>query len=154
MAQWNISPLTAPPKVIVNYCSDGSLAPVYTYISNSAKTYNTALDAGVLTEILAVSGAGVVDLALVYKTDVTERAITLKVVIDGVTAFNATSAADTTANNALIAVGIYSRTDGTLNGGGINPQPMVFNSSLSISIKSSIGEVSGKLVTNISYRTI
>ena len=93
-----------------------------------------ALTADTYKEILAISGSGVIDICFAISKDATSRVISLKVVIDGITAFDAASASFAQTNCGIIAIGVTG--DGAL----IVPEPMVFNESLSISVKSSLSE--------------
>jgi hypothetical protein len=133
---FNPGGLNAPPKVIVNWFSDGGAAPTNHGGGGvqTKKTLSGALTANTYKEILAVSGPGVIEVACVYCVDTTSRTMGIKIIVDGITAFDAVCTAVTNVLYGIVAIG-YSPTAGE-----IHPAPMAFNSSLSILIKSSISE--------------
>lgn len=92
-----------------------------------------SLTANTLSTLLTVTGGGRVPQLSAYAKDATSRTIRLVVEVDGVTAFDATSAAVTASNAGIFAAG-----------GGTNPlsvgEPIVFNSSLVVRVASSITE--------------
>ena len=160
MGVFNVSPLTSPPAVIVNHCSGGALLSagplvnLNTCLRNcvAKKILSGAVTADTYKELLAVTGAGVIDICAVVAIDTTSRTLGLKVTIDGVDAFSAISAATTTAMDGLLAIGVLNIQD-TLTCGNVVPQPMVFNSSLSVSARSSLNETD-KIAILVNYRTI
>lgn len=157
MSKFGVTPLTSPPKVIVNKCSDGTLAGATFLLSATMakEIMSGETTANVYKELLAVAASGVIDLCYVRTVDTTSRTVGLKITIDGVDAFSAISAATTTANDGLIGIGLPSRADMGLAGADLKPQPMVFNSSLSISVRSSVAATeTDKLALGVSYRTI
>ena len=105
-----------------------------------------ALTAATYKELVAVTGAGSVKWAAVRCVDATARTLGLKVVIDGVTVFDAVSNSISATNSGMIAVGSkngsYDVTDGHAP----------FNSSLSIQVKSSLTETD-KVALDVSYYT-
>ena len=81
--------------------------------------------------------------------DATSRTVSLKVVIDGVTIFDAASKAGTqNSDNPIIAIGLNNSSEGS-----VALEPIVFNSSLSISVKSNIEETD-KVRLSYVYRTV
>jgi len=78
--------------------------------------------------------------------DTTSRTIGLKVVIDGVTVFDATTNSLTLTAMGIVAVGGMDLTI-------VNPEEVPFNVSLAVWIKSSLSETD-KIGTYITYRTI
>ena len=134
-----------PPKLLVNQCSDGSLI-------NGVPTNGTitilsgALTAATLKSVLTISGAGAVKYLGLRKLDTTSRTIRLKITIDGVAVFDATSAVDTVSTHGFIAVG--NRIDASF------PilDSVTFNSSLVVEVASSLSETD-KLVINTIYET-
>jgi hypothetical protein len=158
---FNASPLTLPPKVIVNHCSDGTLLSAgdmgQTYancLTNclADKVLSGALTADTYKEVLSVIGAGVIDICAVVMLNTTSRTLGLKLTIDGVDAFSAISAATTVASDGLLAVGVL-YIGATATYGSVVPQSRVFNTSLSVSIRSSISETD-KIAALVDYYTI
>jgi hypothetical protein len=133
---FNSAGTSAPPTSIVTGFSDGGTALAaalgeFASDSQAKIVLSGALTAATYKEMLAVSGSGVLVCALVQVLDVTERTVGLKCVIDGTTVFDAVSAACTTDNSFMMLMGnaVYQ--------GYIS---LPFNSSLSLSIKSSLSE--------------
>lgn len=150
---WGDSALLMPSKTIVNYNSaGGKIDGVPSTAAPPALTNGKLYASGALTattykELLAVTGPGVIDLCYAGAGDTTSRTIGLKVVIDGVTVFDAVSAALTDANSGIVAIGTKPAANNVASG-----TPRVFNSSLSVSVKSSLNE--SNLVTLVaSYDT-
>lgn len=143
------SPLLRPPAVIVN---QGATLCAFGTIVGAASVLSGSLTAGVLSTALSVTGAGVVVMAAVRAEDTTSRTLRLQLIIDGVTAFDYTSAANTTQDNGLIALG-----QSVLETTGVNVlragHPAVFNSSLVIKIASSLTETD-KMRAVYSYWTV
>ena len=97
------------------------------------------LTAATYKEMLSVTGAGMIDLAGVQAVNATSRTLGLKIIIDGVTVFDAVSAACTTTGAVQWALGRNTM----LNGASwttASDIPAYFSKSLSISIKSSLNE--------------
>ena len=136
---FNPGGLNAPPKSIINAASSGglgfaqSIAPTF----DAKKTLSGALTANTYKEIVSVSGPGVISMAAVFTVDATSRAMGIKVVIDGITIFDAASAAEAYANCLMVAIGYITRNDAA---GFLASEKIPFNSSLSVSIKSSLAE--------------
>ena len=138
---------------IVNAFSSGGLSKAFpANTSTAAKTYTSgALTANALATILTIpSGRGSVNFAAAYSTDTTSRTIRLKITVDGVSIFDATTDAITTTATGLVGIGalVDSATSYTL------PlfQPVRFYSSCLIQIASSLGETN-KITTAINYET-
>ncbi len=138
-----------PPKSIVNFWSTTGAAASAAIAQKGKVTLSGALTATTYKELLAVTGPGVIDICGAYAVDVTERTIGLKVIIDGTTVFDAVTAACTTQYGGIYAIGhpVYF---GEVN---IIPQPMVFNSTLSVLVKSSLNETD-KIGLHHSYHTV
>ena len=108
----------------------------------NGKTYASgALTANVLKTMLSVSGSGQVNACSVYSVDTTSKTQRLVMVIDGVTVFDSTSAAGTTQNAGIIALGT------TYSG-----QPVRFYSSLLVQIASDEA-ATDKLTALVNYET-
>jgi len=150
--EWGISPLTMPPKAIINLHSAGgenserALAPQPTAIS----LLTGALTADTYKEILAVSGAGVITICAACTKDTTSRTLGLKIVIDGVTVFDAVTNAITTVYHGIIAIG---GGDTEATSIYLEPEPIPFYESLSVSVKSSVEETD-KSYLIYAYRTV
>ena len=152
------SPLTSPPKVIVNLWSSGGVAPAYLSCLTSQTGYTRASLSGVLTaatykEIIAVTGAGVLEVAFISAVDATSRTYGIKVILDGVAAFDASCAVTTNgAEYGMIAVG-NSQAAPSYVTYVIQHRDYVFNASLSLQVKSSLTETD-KIKLWYQYRTI
>lgn len=119
---------------IVNAHSSGGTSTTSVNAAASAReVLSGALTASTLATILTVTGAGRVPQLSAYAKDTTSRTIRLVVEVDGVTAFDATSAAIIVINTGIFAAG-----------GGNNPlavgEPIVFNNSLVVRVASSLTE--------------
>lgn len=130
------SPLLLPPTMIVNrYSAGGATSQIALFNDEILFVASGALSAGVYKEILLVSGRGVIQICAAVRADATSRQVGLKVVIDGVTVFDAYDADTAATSKGLVAIGIP-----TGASGAILPSPKPFTSSLSISVKSSLDE--------------
>jgi hypothetical protein len=141
-----------PPKVIVNaYSTTG-----YTLIANDrpdvcatnvgAKTaLSGVLTAATLATVLSVTGEGVVGFIGAWKMDTTSRTLRLQVTIDGVIAFDSTSASGTLSNTGMTAIG------GAQSGYTVEQVP--FKQSLVVKIASSLSETD-KLSVGYKYWTV
>lgn len=135
------SPLLRPPVSVYNGFSAGA-ASMANMSSEPGGGYGSAkyilsgaLTANVYKEVLAVAGAGVAQVITAMSLDATLRNIGLKVVIDGVTVFDAVTDNLTTAQKGLLAVGNKVATANIVNHGSVP-----FNSSLSVQVKSTLTE--------------
>jgi len=105
-----VSPLLLTPKNIINGFSSGSptcygivVGPNTNGIQQS--TLSGALSAGVLATMLTVNGPGVISFLGVSTVDATARTLRLQLILDGVTAFDSTSASTSSANTGIVAIG-------------------------------------------------
>ena len=135
---------------VVNNYSDAGKAPaagVSTFFETRCKTTSTgALTAGVLSSsLLSISGtAGALSDCAIHTTDATSRTLRIQIVADGVTVFDATSAATTT-----IGAGIWAVSGGQASTAQpVISQPIVFNSTLTVKVASSVSETDR---TKLSY---
>jgi len=152
LSQFMGSPLTSPPLSIINKYSSGGVQSDFSLACEiSVATLSGALTANTYKELIGIpSGAGVVTICAVRVADTTSRTLGLQVIIDGVTVFDAVSDAITSNGVGIIAIG-----------GGVSvpsstvtyllPEPIVFNNSLSISVKSSLSETN-KVALLSAYR--
>ena len=139
-----------PPKVIVNGQSSGGSAQSALYYLpdqiNAKSVLSGTLIANTLASICSVSGSGVVEFVCASTVDTTSRTIRLKVTIDGVVVFDATSMAITSEYNGIIAIGGGNSTV------GVTYSPTTFNTSLLIEVASSLSETD-KVTVGYKYYT-
>ena len=135
-----------PPKTIVNSSSSGTLLSSIG-VSGAKSIASGATTADVLKTMLSISGAGAVKFLCLTKVDTTPRTIRLKVTIDGVTVFDATSASDTNANYGLLAVG------SSIDSAWPQLDSVAFNSSLLVEAASSVASETDKLTLYTIYET-
>ena len=146
----NISQLigtsNGPISAIVNRFSDGGTNSGGNIGSNSpGKAYASgALTANTLATVLSVTGRGRVNWLCAFAADSTSRTIRLKVTVDGVSIFDATSSAITSPNLGIIAIGSGN------DSAGYMMQPIDFNSSLLVQIASSLTETD-KVTARVNY---
>lgn len=134
-----------PPKTIVNSSSSGTL--LASIGVNAKSIASGATTADVLKTMLSISGAGAVKFLCLKKVDATPRTLRLKVTIDGVTVFDATSASDTNANYGLLAVG------SNIDSAWPQLESVAFNSSLLVEAASSVASETDKLTLYTIYET-
>lgn len=109
-----VYPAMLPPKVMVNGFSTNGwtrLPPCPSPVQGLPNVSSGALTAGVLAQVLNVTGPGVLEYLSVINKDATSRTLRIKLVIDGVTVLDATSAALTAVGTACL-VGAVSWTSG------------------------------------------
>ena len=136
LSQFIGSPLLRPPISIVNYYSSGG-ASITKAVGYGSKTIlSGALTAGVLKELLNISGAGVLLFLSAAVMDTTSRQITLKLTIDGTVVFNAQTEAITVAGRGPVAVGSV---DAAANK-DIAYESVPFNESLVVQVASTLSE--------------
>lgn len=137
-------------KSVVNNYSDAGKSPaagVSTFFEARCKTANTgALTAGVLSSaLLSISGtAGALYDCAMHTVDATSRTLRIQIVADGVTVFDAISAATTTTGAGIWAVSGGQATS-TMVAANL---PIVFNSTLTVKVASSVSETDK---TKLSY---
>lgn len=92
---------------IVNAHSSGSPAGVTLSSAQYAAkaVLSGALTANTLATIVTLTGQGFVPIIALQQEDATSRTLRLQVLVDGVTAFDSTSAAAATQYRALVAAG-------------------------------------------------
>lgn len=135
---------------VVNYYSAAGGTPaagVSVFFELRCKTTLTgALTAGVLSSsLLSISGtAGALYDCAMHTVDATSRTLRIQIVADGVTVFDAISAATTT-----IGAGIWAVSGGQASTAQpVISQPIVFNSTLTVKVASSVSETDK---TKLSY---
>ena len=119
---------------------------------NLRLTLSGALTAATYKEIVAVTGAGVLNFAGVYAVDTTSRDIYIKVLIDGVQVVERSILTVVTTGVGPVCVGStqYDNTNGVASH---TFDQIPYTSSLSIQIKSSLTETD-KLTLAAYYRTV
>jgi hypothetical protein len=129
---------------IVNAFSQGSASQTsLSGIVNYGKNYaTTAQTANTLRTILSLTGKGAVNFVGVYTTDSTSKTLRLKVTIDSVVVFDATSATITSGSPGIIAIGF---------GNGVM-QPVKYSASLLVEMASSVASDT-QATTVINYET-
>ena len=131
-----------PPTSIINRNSGGGTSDAFVQGSN-IRILSGALTAATYKQVLTVTGVGIIATLAAVTIDGTSRSIGLKVVIDGVTVFDATTNALVAGNIGLAAVG----------GMNLSPEAVPFNVSLAVWVKSSLSETD-KVGMYIAYRTM
>jgi hypothetical protein len=136
---------------ITNQCSTGTLVPLGTSILNARSISTAAFTANTLQTVLSLTGSGSLNFAAVRAEDGTSRTVRIKILIDGRTVFDATSAA-TTSLLGLVAVGYVVRTsDGTSAYANALPQFVPFLASCQVQIASSLSEAAGGVLPWVNY---
>ena len=143
------------PTSIVNFYSDGNVQSPQVlpgaYDGYGGKSFlSGALTADTYKELLSVTGGGAISYCTVSVEDTTPRTIGLKVVIDGTTVFDAVSSTINVQARGLVAIGVHDSYIITI---GVQPQSFAFNTSLSISVKSSLSETD-KVRLSVAYVTM
>jgi hypothetical protein len=131
-----LSPILKTPSAIVNFYSDGGkksssgIAPL-----DIKQVLSGALDTATYKELVGITGSGVLNFVSVTAQNATSRTIGCKIVMDGVTVFDAVSSAITGADIGILPVG-------AILGAYVTPlfDSLPFYSSLSIQVKSSLAE--------------
>ena len=130
----------APTKSIVNHYSSGGVSTGVALssgaYSNSVDVLSGALTAATLKTLLTVTGGGEVPLLFVRGVDATSRTVRVRVTVDGVVAFDATSSAMTLANDGIIVMGQYDSSS-LINA---STNSIKFNTSLVVDVASSLTE--------------
>ena len=131
-------------SAIANALKDG-WTPVKVVASGSTT-------AGVLKTILSLSGAGVVSFLAVEHGDTTSRTHRLKVTLDGVVIFDATSAATTSVSHVQCAIGSITQVAAS-SSSVVTFEPLAFNTSLLVEYASSLTESNGGYIGYHYYPT-
>jgi hypothetical protein len=127
--------LRATRQVINQYAVAG-FAGTFVEVTGARSLLSGALTANTLKSILTVTGAGQISGLGIAVENATSRTIRLRLVVDGVAAFDFTSAAiATTSNGCLIGSGRNS-----VSGEPVAAPPIVFLQSLDVQIASSLSE--------------
>jgi len=141
---------------IINAFSSGGVvtssgqAIAATALVGSREVLSGALTAATLAALLTVDGPGRVPLLSVYAKDSTSRTMRLVVEVDGVTVFDATSAATAAVSTGMIATGFISQSSPSLFVPG---ESIVFSSSLVVRVASSLTETDKLAIAYILHRS-
>lgn len=130
----------APTSILPSDGTGGTIQTTFVVGASEMgkKSLSGSLTANTYKEMVSLSSSGWIRLCGVYCVDGTSRTLGLKIVIDGTTVFDEVSSAITTANAGIMGVGHASLSSSNYSQSSL--EMFRFNSSLSISIKSSITE--------------
>lgn len=143
-----------PARAIVNGFSSGSPTSVVMAANGCKEILSGALTAATLATVLSVTGGGAIDRLALYTKDATARTLRLQVVLDGVTAFDSTSASTSTSAAGIIAIGTVVLAESAGSVYSFMTGPVIsFNSSCVIKVASDLTETD-KIAVLISYRTV
>ena len=122
-------------KSIVNGFSSNGWTPVAVSVSGGRTLLSGALTAATLKTLLSVSGAGEASSLALTCLDNSNRTLRLRVLVDGVTAFDSTSA-NVSASGLGCVIGFG------VGGSGVifNGSPIRFLTSLEVQVASSLTE--------------
>lgn len=140
-----------PPigSIVNNFSTSGASGANLTNVSAAGKEYlSGALTANTLATVLSVTVGGTVNLVAVRSVNGTTRTIRVKITLDGVVVFDATSASIAVANTGVVPVG-FVRYSTDL---AVTFQPISFSKSMLIEIASSLTETD-LLNTVVNYHT-
>jgi len=139
-------PTTRPvPRQIVNFFSDGGVAPHAQPQQTGKRISSGALVANTYKPILTISGAGAIKYLTVISLDGTSRQLGIKLTLDDNVVFQAIGNASTSSTKGIVAVG--SIADELYFG---SPELVYFNRSCIISVSSTISETD-KIAAVVSY---
>lgn len=142
-----------PPASIVNYFSAGgaTLYAVPAWLP-AKQTLSGALTANTLKTMLTISGAGVLKFAGVQSLDTTSRTLRIKITLDGIVVFDATSAATTVSYATQVGVGGLTTYSQATPSFLPELERVPFNVSCVVEIASSLSETD-KLASLLAYET-
>jgi hypothetical protein len=152
LSQFMLGAAGRSPISIVNGFEAGGKSIVCNYLSSATKEIlSGVLTAGTYKELLSVSGAGVISLLCGVTLDTTSRTLGLKLVVDGITAFDAVSETITTTLKGIPIVGFFP--GATISATYKQISFIPFHSSFAVSLKSSLTETD-KLKMHIIYHLV
>lgn len=131
-----------PPRALTNAFSTTGYTTVSSISSGAdasakAKTVlSGALTANTLATVLNISGAGECNYLSISSVDATSRTMRMVVTIDGVVAFDSTSAATVTTGSGAVVLG----TAAAVTNGAVGLEPTPFLTSFKVEIASSLSE--------------
>lgn len=126
--------------------------PLFNYSTTVKTVLSGATTADVLKTILSLSGSGVVSFLAVESVDATSRTHRLKVTLDGVVIFDATTGAIASTSAMLVAIGALSQVAASAPS-IVTFEPMAFVSSLVIEYADSLSETDGATIGYRYYAT-
>ena len=142
-----VSPTQRATRSIVNSSSSGSSLDTIQSMPSSKSVTSGAVTANTLVQVLSVTGSGYLTASAIQCVDATARTLRLQIIIDGVTAYDATTAAISSNLSGIIAVGLYNGTNSIPAVPGVR-----FNQSIVINTASSLTET-GKQTYFYAYNT-
>lgn len=131
-----------PPRVLTNAFSTTGYTAVASVssgadLSAEAKlALSGALTANTLATIINVTGAGECNYLSISSVDATSRTLRMVVTIDGVIAFDSTSAATTNTGSGAVVIGTAAR----VTNGAVGLEPTPFRTSFKVEVASSLSE--------------
>jgi hypothetical protein len=130
-----------PPTAIINGTSSGGIIQGSINPNGAAKSIlSGAMTANVMVEAISVTGQGIINIAAVaQQADATARTHRLKITIDGVVVFDATSSPASGSQQGICAIG-------HATGGSLVFDQVYFNSGFRIEFASSISETAKQTV--------
>lgn len=132
-----------PPIELIN---SGTDATVLGTVITPAKFINSgALTSEVYSDILDITGRGVLNYLSLMMVDATARTLAMRVTIDGVVVYNAQTGSKTVAFTGIFAVGSADSSE------RISMDQVPFNKTLLVEVKSSLTETD-KLRIHTIYR--
>ena len=114
--------------------------PLATDALNAKSVLTGALTANTLATVLSLSGKGAIDFLACQSWDATSRTHRMKVTLDGVVIFDATSGAVASYAKYLPVIGSLVNLSASAQSMSVVPQPLMFNTSLLVEYASSITE--------------
>jgi hypothetical protein len=152
LSQFVLGAAGRSPTSIVNAFSSGGVSAVIAYLANFAKgILSGAMTANTYKELLSVTGAGVITSLTGIVLDATSRTLGLKLVVDGITVFDAVTDTVTTINKGITIAGFV---QGATISATFAMTPFIpFHSSFAVSLKSSLTETD-KMKLLINYHLV
>lgn len=135
---------------IVNAHSAGSTQQNIDNTSPGKIYTSSSVAANALQTMLSIAdGRGMLNFVAAYVTETSSRTVRVKITIDSVVVFDATSSAITTSGYGIVPVGHFSA--GAIP--NVTFQPIRFNKSCLVQIASSLGTDSTNITTIINHET-
>lgn len=126
--------------------------PLFNYSTTVKTVISGYTTAGVLKTILSLSGSGVVSFLAAESADATSRTHRLKVTLDGVVIFDATTGAIASTSSMCVAIGALAQVAASTPS-IVTFEPMSFTSSLVIEYADSLSETDGATIGYRYYAT-
>jgi hypothetical protein len=139
---------------IVNAHSAGGTSQINLSVIVGAKGYaSSSVAVNALQTMLNITGKGSLNFVAAYSGNTDARTIRIKVTVDSVVIFDATSASVTTASSGIIAIGSGMSGASAVSGSQFVPQPVRFYSSCLVQIASNVATDGTNITTLINYET-